>query len=242
MWRTGQRLLDFLFPPRCPGCWQIGATQGFCNSCSSAVLFLRSPLCTICGTAFDGSGDDHPCARCLGQRPSFQRARAGAAYEDSSGTTGAIAAALQRYKYGPDVTLAPFLGNLLADLCPYTGNHDMVLPVPLHISRLRWRGFNQSLLLARSLAKRSSLPIDPSLLVRSRATIPQVGLSESERRRNTAGAFAVTQPGKIRRRSVLLIDDVYTTGATLNECAKTLRRAGARRVDALVLLRAGIGA
>lgn len=241
MWRTGQRLLGLLFPPRCPGCWRIGSGQGFCDSCSEAVLFLRSPLCTICGTSFDGMGDDHPCARCLGQRPSFQRARAGAAYADSSGATGAIATAMQRYKYGPDVTLAPVLGNLLADLCPYTENHDMILPVPLHISRLRRRGFNQSLLLARALAKRRSLPIQPSLLVRTRATSPQVGLSELERRRNTAGAFAVPEPGKVRDRSVLLIDDVYTTGATLNECARTLRRAGAGQVDVLVLLRAGIG-
>ncbi len=140
------------------------------------------------------------------------------------------------------MTLARYLGNLLADLCPYAEHHELILPVPLHASRLRRRGFNQALLLARPLARRRHLPTPHSLLVRSRRTRPQVGLSEKVRRRNMAGAFTVTEPRRVRNRAILLVDDVYTTGATLEECAATLRRAGAKRVDALVLLRARAGA
>jgi len=116
--------------------------------------------------------------------------------------------------------------------------HDLLVPVPLHLRRLRWRGFNQALLLTRPLAQRCGARLDPFVLARTRPTSPQVGLDEAARRRNIAGAFAVRDPAVVRRRSVLLIDDVYTTGATVEECARVLRRAGASRVDVLVLARA----
>jgi len=145
---------------------------------------------------------------------------------------------VQRFKYGPDVTLAPTLGDFLADNGPVMDAYALLVPVPLHPSRLRWRGFNQALLLARPLARRGRVRLAPFALARTRPTAPQVGLNDKERQENIAGAFTVRDPVLVRGRSILLIDDVYTTGATVNECARVLRGAGARRVDVLVLARA----
>jgi ComF family protein len=112
------------------------------------------------------------------------------------------------------------------------------MPVPLHVSRLRWRGFNQAQLLATPLARQAGVPLDALSLERIRHTRPQVELTEAERRRNVAHAFRVTRPGRVHRRRILLVDDVYTTGATVDECSRELKRAGAASVDVLVLARA----
>jgi ComF family protein len=145
--------------------------------------------------------------------------------------------ALHRLKYGRDMSLAPILAAILAARAP-NGEHDLILPVPLHRSRLRWRGFNQSLLIARSLPPGTGGRLDRWALARRRATPPQVGLGESERRKNVRQAFVVTRVDAVRTARVLLVDDVMTTGATVDECARVLRRAGASEVDVLVLLRA----
>jgi ComF family protein len=145
---------------------------------------------------------------------------------------------LHRFKYERDVSVAPVLAAWLAHHCPLDRTYDIVVAVPLHRKRLRWRGFNQAVLLARPQARAWGVAHDPFVLARTRHTAPQVGLDERERRRNIAGAFRVHRPTAVRQRRVLLVDDVYTTGATLEECARVLRRAGARQVDALVLSRA----
>lgn len=166
-------------------------------------------------------------------------ARACATYVASAPESAPLKRALQRYKYVPDVSLAPALGRLLLAHCPLTPvSYDVLVPVPLHIRRLRWRGFNQAQLLARHVARQHRLPLDPFSLERARATDPQVELDDDARRRNVAGAFVVPDPARVRGRRVLLVDDVYTTGATANECSRTLLRAGARHVDVLVLARA----
>ncbi len=146
--------------------------------------------------------------------------------------------ALHRLKYGRDVSLAPALASILAACAPDPSQHHRVLPVPLHRVRLRWRGFNQSLLLAKGFCGGRRDRLDPWTLERRRATPPQVGLGEPERRRNVRDAFVVVRPDSIRGATVLLVDDVMTTGATVDECARVLRRAGARHVDVMVLLRA----
>ncbi len=238
MWALGQRVLDLLYPPRCPGCETRGEGVGFCPRCAAEAPPVRSPMCSACGVPFAGAGADHLCSRCLTRRPQFDMARSCAVYRSTGDTGSTLAAALHRYKYHRDVTLAPVLGDLLAERCPLPPQYDLVLPVPLHLSRLRWRGFNQSLLLARPLARRFGLPLDPFVLLRTRATRPQVHLDETDRRRNITGAFAVRDRGAVRGRRILLVDDVYTTGATVDECARTLRRAGARHIDVLVLARA----
>jgi ComF family protein len=228
--------LDFLFPPRCPACGERTQRVALCARCSAAIAPARSPLCPSCGESFPGSGPDHHCSRCLARPPHFDRARACALYR--SDRSSPLIDVLHRFKYGRDVTLAPLLGDFLADRCPLPVDHDLLVPVPLDLGRLRWRGFNQAAALARALAARRRRPLHPMALQRCRATPPQVGLGEDDRRRNMAGAFAVRDRTVVHGRAILLIDDVMTTGATVEECAKTLRRAGARRVDVVVLARA----
>jgi ComF family protein len=234
--------LDLLYPPRCPGCGLLGTRASrFCAACAADIRPPASPLCSICGDPFAGSGPDHLCHRCLTRRPAFGFARACSTYAAAEVCSGPLRQALQRYKYGPDVSLAPALAKVLtehASMVLSVNTYDLIMPVPLHISRLRWRGFNQALLLARELARQQRVPIDPFVLERVRATAPQVELDDAARRRNVARAFRVVDPARIRGRRVLLVDDVYTTGATANECSRTLLRAGAAHVDVLVLSRA----
>jgi ComF family protein len=237
--------LNLLYPPSCYGCGAHTDRPTFCPACQARIARPQAPLCTICGAPFQTRGGaDHPCGRCLRHPPRFGRARACAIYDSdtvSSDTVNAggdpLKPVLQRYKYNRDVSLAPLLGALLAERAPLSpAAYDVIIPVPLHISRLRWRGFNQAHLLVQHFAGRCA--IDPYSLARVRPTRPQVDLREAERRRNVAGAFRVTRPERIDGRRVLLVDDVYTTGATVDECSDALRRAGARGVDVLVLARA----
>jgi ComF family protein len=148
---------------------------------------------------------------------------------------------ISRYKYRGDSRLAKSLGDLLAgyeDSDFSFHDYRLVVPVPLHPRRLRRRGFNQSLLLARRISRRYSLPLDFTALRRIRATVPQTELSAAERRKNIRGAFAVFRAQTITEKDILLVDDVFTTGATVEECAKVLLKAGANRVDVLTLARA----
>jgi ComF family protein len=230
------RVLDLLFPPRCPSCLRRSERVELCGECLAAIRLVASPLCPCCGLSFAGVGPDHRCARCLRRRPRFDRARACAVYR--SGHPTPVIDMIHRFKYGREVGLGPVLGGFLADRCPLPVDHDIVIPVPLHIDRLRWRGFNQAAVLARAVARRHRRPIDAWVLARRDPTSPQVGLDAADRLRNVRGAFAVRDAAAVCRRSVLLIDDVMTTGATVDECARTLRRAGARRVDVAVLARA----
>lgn len=231
------RLLEFFFPQFCCGCERRIGHNGLCPECTGKAHPLSSSICPICGVSYSGGGPEHPCSACLRDRPCFDRARACTVYGDNPEHPSPIAVALHHYKYGRDVTLAPALGDFLAARSPIEVDHDAVVPVPLHVDRLRWRGFNQALLLARPLARHARAALAPLALERSRPTTPQVGLGESERRRNVRGAFRVRPGLAARGRSFLLVDDVMTTGATLNECARVLRQAGAVRVDALVLAR-----
>jgi ComF family protein len=135
------------------------------------------------------------------------------------------------------------VGKLLAQLAaihfPFAGEqYEVIIPVPLHLDRLRWRGFNQAQLLSQVMGRTHQIRIDPFLLERSRPTVPQTQLKESERRENVKGAFTVAVPERIQERQVLLVDDVYTSGATVAECTKALMRAGAQAVDVFTLARA----
>jgi ComF family protein len=239
-WNTA---LNLLYPPSCYGCGCPTDRPAFCPPCHARIARPQPPLCTICGAPFrTRGGADHPCGRCLTRPPHFGRARACAIY-DARDTVNASAggdplkSVLQRYKYNRDIGLAPLLGALLAQRAPLlAAEYDVIIPVPLHVSRLRWRGFNQAQLLAHPFAATGA--IDPYSLARVRPTRPQVDLHESERRHNVAGAFRVVRPERIDGQRILLVDDVYTTGATVDECSHALRRAGADSVDVLVLARA----
>lgn len=238
-------LMDWLYPPRCRGCG--GRIHGrdaecFCAACWQQIRVIDHPLCATCGRPFpDASGADHTCGACLSRPPAFTQARAWACYPRQESEEHPLRQAIQKFKYGRKVSLGKPLGRLLAQDCrPLLEQWkvDLIVPVPLHPRRLRWRGFNQSVLLARQVSRICGVPVDPFLLSRNVETPPQTQLSEPERRRNVRGAFSVNPEPSLENRSVLLLDDVYTSGATVNECSRCLKRAGAKAVYVLTLARA----
>lgn len=235
--------MDWLYPPRCRFCGDPapGAEDCFCAACRARIRVIGGPLCTICGRPFlDTSGDDHRCGNCIARRPHFARARSWACYPTGEGEDHPLRVVVQRFKYGRKVALGKPLGRMMALGCRGLfdpGGLDLIVPVPLHRQRLRWRGFNQSVVLAREVGRAWRLPVDPFVLVRSRETPPQTQLHEDERRKNVRRAFAVSPARPVGGKTVLLIDDVYTSGATVNECARALMRAGAKEVSVLTLAR-----
>jgi len=234
-----RQILDLAYPPICYGCEQPTTHLGFCDPCRAAIPPCLPPGCRCCGVPFAvASSAEYDCTRCRRQPPAFERARARFLYRAHE-PSGPLQCAVQRFKYGRDVALARILGPMVADAAAESpARYDWIAPVPLHRDRLRWRGFNQALLLARAIGQRTATPVAPRLLVRTRPTAPQVELDEIARRRNVADAFAVTEPERVQGARILLVDDILTTGATVNECSRALRRARATRIDVLVLARA----
>ncbi|MFU8818744.1 MAG: ComF family protein [Desulfurivibrio sp.] len=229
--------LDLFFPPRCLGCSSPrphSLPPLFCPDCLDQIHPLLSPLCSCCGRPFPGAAEDnHYCGACLQRPPRFRRARAAVLYDPP------IAHAIHACKYhGEFAGLATFAA--LAHHSPAIAElaeSDYILPVPLHPKRLRHRGFNQALLLARALFPHRRRVIKADLLLRRRWTEPQTGMDGRKRRNNLRGAFALGQPELIKNRRILLVDDVFTTGSTANECAKVLAAAGAASIEVLTLAR-----
>jgi ComF family protein len=230
-----QPFLDLLFPVACASCRRISSgSLSLCDSCMDEVRYLRSPLCVRCGTLFgDGNGGDHICGDCLRRPPPFILARAVTHYAPPVSTL------LHLLKYRTDRTVLSTLSHIAVpfDFAPFA-SCDLIVPVPLHLRRLRERGLNQSLLLAHIFFSRQAEAIHPEILVRTRDTVPQTGLGGKERRKNLRAAFAVIQDADINGKGVCLVDDVLTTGATVIECASALMRAGAKEVKVLTMARA----
>ncbi|MGH7827766.1 MAG: double zinc ribbon domain-containing protein [Candidatus Binatia bacterium] len=238
-------LVDWLYPPRCRACG--GRIHGpdfeyFCSSCRPQIQIISHPLCTVCGRPFfDAGGEDHLCGGCLSRPSRFVAARAWACYPRDQLAEHPLRRVVQKFKYGRKVSLGKPLGRLMAAGCEefLTGCEvDLILPVPLHPKRLRWRGFNQSVLLAREVSRAYGIPLNRYALCREKETAPQTELSEDDRKRNVRGAFSVASKEAINGRRILLIDDVYTSGATVNECCRALKRAGAKAVYVVTLARA----
>jgi ComF family protein len=238
--RLWNYFLDVIYPPACCHCGSLAASNTFCSACIARIVLPRAPYCQHCGVPFRTRNDgNHTCGRCITDPPAFGMARAAAIYDAAAPADQPLKSILQRYKYNRDVALAAPLAKLMERECPFKlTDYDVIVPVPLHLSRLRWRGFNQASLLARRIVTGTRVPVDVFSLERARETQPQVDLDEKERRRNVAAAFRVSRRERIRQRRVLLVDDVYTTGSTVNECSRVLRDAGASAVDVLVLARA----
>jgi len=234
------RILDVVLPSSCVYCRSSVSGSGipyFCVSCWSDMDPMQGPVCPRCGRPFDSPdalthSPGHRCRECRERPPAYDQALSAGYFE------GPLREAIHQFKYRPCRSLGRPLGDWMVEKIRVLTDIDSIMPVPLHKQRLRRRGFNQALLLAHRMSMRFGIPLSCDNLFRSRPTRPQVELTGEERIRNVAGAFALRQPVEIEARHILLVDDVFTTGATMNECAVVLKNAGAAQVTAFTLARA----
>lgn len=230
--RDGLRAtVDFALPPRCPGCGAVTPTQdAFCFDCWSTLDLLGPPCCGCCALPFDhgGEGEDALCAGCLAEPPAFDRLRSAVAY-------GELARAVAlKLKYGRKPGVAATMASLMSRHVDVAAR-PILCPVPLHRWRIWRRGYNQSALIATALARRFSLELRLDLLQRVRATPPLKGMTPRERRLTVSGAFRLGERHRaaIAGRNILVIDDVFTSGATVGACARILKQAGVGEVAVL---------
>ncbi len=236
---AGSVLVDLCLPRSCAGCQRIGAHShsSWCLECWKKIPWAISPLCPRCGRPFTDSPDspDHLCGECIEPTFHFDTARSAVLHE------GIIRTRIHQFKFGAQMEWAPPLVELME--IAYAGwglpAPDLIVPVPLHPKRLKERGFNQSGLLAGEFARRIKAPVSFDILVRKNQTRPQTRLSRRERLENVKGTFEIPDARRVRGRRILLVDDVFTTGTTLNECAAILKRKGrASEVHAITVTRA----
>lgn len=238
---------DLLFPPVCIECGEVleGAGGFVCDSCSSGIEGIAPPHCSICGnTILKIDKEDPICENCFTNKPEFDVALSAFAYG------GAVMKAIKKFKYDGMAYLAGPLTALALEKSGYfwvndgvgkldPADFDLLVPVPLYKKRLYERGFNQALLISREMVKRwgdGNISINYKDLVRTRWTVPQTTLSVEERRINVKGAFE-SRGGAFYKKRVLLVDDVFTTGATVSECAGVLKKAGVKRIGVFTLAR-----
>lgn len=224
-------LLDLLYPHTCKYCGKDLCENGkkfICKECLDLVEYIRSPMCLKCGRPLEQAAgmEDRYCGWCLEQPPHFHSARSAALYRPP------LSVLLHRLKYQADTTVRKALAELLEASADTrrTIKADFVIPVPLHRKRLRDRGLNQSLEIARIAFPHMRGKIVPNLLIRSKNTKPQTELDGVARRRNLKGAFRVSDEKMVKGKEIILIDDVFTTGTTIAECSKTLKKAGASKI------------
>ena len=233
----GLKLLNFLLPPRCICCGKIlQEHNGLCADCFSKIHFISKPLCQRCGYPFHRVSKSETgklyCGSCLKKkRFLFSMQRSAFIYDDFSKKL------IIDFKFRDKTFSASVLANILytAGSDIWAENPDLLIPVPIHPLRLLKRRYNQCSLLTKYLSAKCQIPVDYNSLIRRKNTIPQVELSGTARRQNLKTAFMVKYPQNIKDKKIVLIDDVSTTGSTLNECAKVLRYAGASAIYSLTL-------
>lgn len=237
--RLIRELALFVYPPTCAGCGQPLQSERlpcFCPDCLRTLELISEPYCPVCGVPYATEiPSPHLCGDCLAGVHYFDRARSTGSYR------GSLREVLHRFKYGGRTSLARPLAQML--IAP--GRHlaqlhtiERIIPVPLHPKRLRQRGFNQASLLARRVGAALKISVDYVSLQRSRWTEPQTGLTRRQRAANVRGAFDLKAPEKVRGKGILLVDDVLTTGETVNQCVRVLKKDGeAREVVVLTVAR-----
>lgn len=229
------RILRFFLPSQCSCCEKFldEEEKGFCKSCLSEIYWIEPPFCIICGTPFISQEiENHTCGECISKKRYFTTARAVGCYD------GSLREAIHKWKYEGKISLTSIFGEWMKKgFYRYwnSSSFDLIIPVPLHKSRLRERGFNQSLLLVKELSRLTRIPYGKRILLKKKPTTPQVELNFSEREKAIKGSFEIERKDYIEGKRILLVDDVYTTGATVNESSKVLINSGAKRVDVLTL-------
>lgn len=232
LYKAGWKLLDVLFPPSCAGCGSWG--ERYCPACFKNTKLIADPICQICGEPLPHPGEII-CARCRSQQVAFTAIRSWAIFSEPLQT------AIHKLKYRQDRGLGIVLAQPLIDLLrKYHWKIDLIIPVPLDTVRRKERGYNQAALLARPISWQTGIPYSIQTLFRERITKQQVGLSLSERAENMAGAFRADRLWAAGKK-ILVIDDVITTGSTINACAGALIKAGASQVYGMTLARSRHG-
>lgn len=234
------KFIDIIYPRRCHACRDFLSAERrsdshFCKGCLNSFSRISPPFCPVCGIPFGSiSEENHLCEKCLRRRPFFDGLGAPYIYE------GRIMDAIHQMKYAGKTYLADSLGTLMASFAIKwldTAEGLLIMPVPLHPKRLRERGFNQALLLARAIMPVPRAELDFLSLRRIIYTRSQTGLNSEERKRNVRRAFTVDRQSGLKGKTVLLVDDVATTGNTMNECARVLKKSEVERVFCLTLAR-----
>jgi ComF family protein len=237
--RLTRPFLDYALPPRCPACGEIVSDPlAFCAPCWQSIDFIGAPQCAACGIEIPSQslGDEGRCGACLAEPPPFDRARAVMHYGEVGRTIA------HRLKYSRRVGLSRVMAAQMQRLIQMAeGEEAILVPVPLHRWRIWSRGFNQSALIGREIARATGLRFEPGLLQRTINTPPLHSLGRAKRRQAVKGAFALSRGAaeRISGKTVLLIDDIWTTGATASACARILKKADATRVEILCWTRVG---
>lgn len=234
--RFAGRLVDLILPPTCPACRaRVGSAGGLCIDCWRKIVFLERPWCERLGTPLPlDLGAGVLSAAAVAEPPVYGRARSAVAYDE------VVADLVHAFKYGDRTDLAPMFGSWMSRVAvDLLAGADLIVPIPLHWTRLASRRFNQAAMLAHDVSRRTGLACRTDILVRRKKTAQQVGLGRQARERNMRGAFAVPagRRAALAGKAVILVDDVLTTGATLSAASGALLAAGARSVDVLTLAR-----
>lgn len=244
LYNATRAILDLVLPPRCRICQASTTgqtTPWVCQTCWLAVAYIKPPICYQCGQPFAAPmagivSTVHRCATCRTTPPPYARARAVGLYQ------GVLREMIHAMKYQRIYGLVRPLADMLVAQFQFhwaAPRPDLLVPVPLHRSRLRSREFDQAHALARHVGRHMGIPVVGDLLMRHRRTVSQVNLDAAQRRRNVQGAFRLQKSQACKGKSLLLIDDVYTTGATARECTRLLQQAGAQWIGVYTLARVG---
>ena len=228
---------DFFLPQVCIFCGSEGIDHGrypVCGRCLEGFLPILPPICPRCGIPLGASSDSHLCGECIQSPPPFEKAWSLFIFNKNARD---LIHLLKFHGNLATLSVVEFLMSERMNLEDLKRDLDVLVPVPMDREGLRRRGYNQALMMAECLSKISSIPVDRYHLIKSRETQPQVGLTRAQRKRNIQGAFSVADKKSFRGKAILLMDDVYTTGATVRACSKALLEAGARSVRVLTFAR-----